>query len=72
MLRAGQTVMTAEGDGVTTSGGFSPSLQRAIAFARIPVGDAVECTVDIRGKHLNARIIRPPFVRHGKACDGVL
>jgi aminomethyltransferase len=68
----GQTVTTAEGTGLTTSGGFSPTLERAIAFARIPVGDAVECTVDVRGKQLKARIVKPPFVRKGKACEGVL
>jgi len=39
-------------------------------FARIPVGKARECTVDIRGKRLSARIVRPPFVRRGQACEG--
>jgi aminomethyltransferase len=72
VLRAGQVVVTTEGEGVTTSGGFSPTLQRAIAFARIPPGDAADCTVDIRGKRLPARIVTPPFVRHGKACAGIL
>jgi aminomethyltransferase len=72
VLRSGQEVFTAQGEGMTTSGGFSPTLERAIAFARIPVGDAAECVVMIRGKRLPARIIRPPFVRHGKACEGVL
>ena len=72
VLRAGQQVKTSQGDGLTTSGGFSPSLQRTIAFARIPVGDDVECTVDIRGKQLRARIVRPPFVRQGKPCAGIL
>lgn len=72
VLRAGQPVRTTEGEGVTTSGGFSPTLQRAIAFARVPVGEANEATVDIRGKLLKARIVKPPFVRQGKACDGVL
>jgi len=72
VLRLGQTVITAQGEGITTSGGFSPTLQRAIAFARIPTGDAVDCQVDIRGRKLSARIIRPPFVRNGKVCEGVL
>jgi len=72
ILRAGQAVYSADGEGVTTSGGFSPTLQRAIAFARIPTGKAADCTVDIRGKRLPARIVRPPFVRHGKACAGIL
>jgi len=72
ILRSGQAVFTAAGEGITTSGGFSPTLQRAIAFARIPVGDAGSCLVDIRGKRLPARIVKPPFVRNGKACEGVL
>jgi aminomethyltransferase len=72
VLRAGQAVITAQGPGITTSGGFSPTLQRAIAFARIPLGDAVDCSVDIRGKHLSARIVRPPFVRQGQVCAEVL
>ena len=72
VLRAGQKVVADEGEGVTTSGGFSPSLERAIAFARIPVGSSNLCHVDIRGKLLEARIIKPPFVRQGKACEGVL
>lgn len=72
ILRAGQTVTTAGGTGITTSGGFSPTLERAIAFARIPVGHATECTVDVRGKALRARIVKPPFVRQGRACEGIL
>ncbi|MSQ98804.1 MAG: glycine cleavage system aminomethyltransferase GcvT [Xanthomonadales bacterium] len=72
VLRAGQPVRTSRGSGLTTSGGFSPSLNRTIAFARIPAGDDLECAVDIRGKPLRARIVRPPFVRHGKPCAGVL
>jgi aminomethyltransferase len=29
------------------------------------IGD--RCQVDIRGKHLSARVVKPPFVRHGRA-----
>jgi aminomethyltransferase len=72
VLRAGQAVTTSQGSGLTTSGGFSPTLNRAIAFARIPAGEDLECVVDIRGKQLRARIVRPPFVRQGQACAGVL
>jgi aminomethyltransferase len=71
VLRPGQKVFTTAGEGVTTSGGFSPTLQRAIAFARVPV-DADECEVDIRGKKLPARIVSPPFVRNGEAREGIL
>ncbi len=72
VLRHGQVVNTAEGSGVITSGGFSPTLERAIALARIPAGTSAECTVDIRGKQLRARIVKPPFVRNGQACEGIL
>jgi aminomethyltransferase len=72
VLRPHQAVNTDAGAGVTTSGGFSPTLQRAIAFARVPVGAEGGCTVDIRGKELAARIVQPPFVRNGKACEGIL
>lgn len=68
VLRAHQTVKTAHGDGEITSGTFSPTLQQGIALARLPlavaVGDIVE--VDIRGKLLKAKVVKPPFVRNGK------
>ena len=69
VLRAHQAVQTPHGAGETTSGTFSPTLSRSIALARVPadvqVGDAV--TVDVRGKPLAARVVKPPFVRNGKA-----
>ena len=68
VLRAHQTVFTAQGEGETTSGTFSPTLEKAIAMARLPLGvapgDAVE--VDIRGKRLKARVVKASFVRNGK------
>jgi len=72
ILRLGQTVTTPHGSGITTSGGFSPTLERAIAFSRIPAGEATECKVDVRGKQLRARVVKPPFVRNGQACAGIL
>lgn len=69
VLRSHMKVFTAAGEGETTSGSFSPSLEKSIAFARVPVatqpGEAVE--VDIRGKRLKARTVKLPFVRNGKA-----
>ncbi|KYC29207.1 aminomethyltransferase, tetrahydrofolate-dependent, subunit (T protein) of glycine cleavage complex [Sterolibacterium denitrificans] len=68
VLRAHQTVKTAHGNGEITSGSFSPTLQQGIALARLPaavaIGDSVE--VDIRGKWLQAKVVKPPFVRHGQ------
>jgi aminomethyltransferase len=52
-------------DGVITSGTFSPTLKHAIALARIPA-DAQQCAVDIRGKLVPVRQVKPGFVRHGK------
>ena len=52
--------------GEITSGSFSPTLNCAIAFARIPQGNETSCYVDIRGKLISARIVKPTFVRRGK------
>ena len=53
--------------GEITSGSFSPSLQKSIALARVPVEIGETCTVEIRGKLLTARVVKPVFVREGKA-----
>jgi aminomethyltransferase len=69
VLRSHQKVMTPLGDGEVTSGTFSPTLGYSIALARVPVGvkpgDAVH--VDLRGKPVDALVVKPPFVRNGKA-----
>jgi len=57
-----------KGEGEVTSGSFSPSLGKAIAMARIPKGDEINCTIEIRGKQIPAKIVKPVFVRNGKAC----
>jgi aminomethyltransferase len=68
VLRSHQKVVLAGlGDGETTSGSFSPTMGKAIALARIPVGEADDVGVEIRNKILKARIVKPPFVRNGKA-----
>ncbi len=67
VLRAHMKVFTADGEGETTSGTFSPTLERAIALARVPAGTADRAEVEIRGKRLPARIVRPPFARNGRA-----
>ncbi|HKJ18849.1 MAG TPA: glycine cleavage system aminomethyltransferase GcvT [Xanthomonadales bacterium] len=66
VLRHDQVIRTGQGEGVLTSGGFSPTLERAIGMARLPVGDDHECEVEIRGRWLPAHLMRPPFVRFGK------
>ena len=52
--------------GEVTSGTFSPTLNRAIALARLAPGSATRVLVDIRGKPHAARVVKPPFVRNGK------
>jgi aminomethyltransferase len=68
MLRNHQKVVAeGEGEGEITSGSFSPTLQRAIAFARVPKSTGETCQVDVRGRLLKARVVKPPFVRNGEA-----
>jgi aminomethyltransferase len=69
VLRSHQKVITPHGAGETTSGSFSPTLNRSIALARVPVGVAIgdEVSVEIRDKKLNARVLKPNFVRNGKS-----
>ena len=68
ILRAHQKVYAGTaGEGETTSGTYSPTLERSIALARVPAATGATVEVDIRGKRLAARVVRPPFVRHGKS-----
>jgi aminomethyltransferase len=68
VLRAHQKVITPQGEGETTSGTFSPSLNQSIALARLPPAVAIgsEVEVEIRDKRLKARVVKPSFVRNGK------
>jgi aminomethyltransferase len=69
VLRGHQQVITKQGDGEITSGSFSPTLQQSIALARLPLGVAIgdDVEVDIRGKRLKAKVVKPVFARNGKA-----
>jgi aminomethyltransferase len=71
VLRHGQRVMTGKGDGEILSGIFSPTLGKAIAFARVPDGARENLRVDIRGRELPLRVVKYPFVRDGRPCEGV-
>jgi aminomethyltransferase len=72
VLRSHQRVAAAhtqnEDEGEITSGGFSPTLNKSIALARLPLnvspGDEVQ--VAVRDKALRAKIVKYPFVRNGK------
>ena len=69
VLRSHMAVFTAVGEGETTSGSFSPTLERSIGFARLPLATQANelVEVEIRGKRLKARTVKLPFVRKGKA-----
>jgi len=64
--RADCTVSSADGGpvGVTTSGTFSPTLKQGIALALLDrtVAEGDEVQVDVRGRPLRCRVVKPPFV----------
>jgi len=68
VLRNHQTVLV---DGLEageiTSGSYAPSLGKAIAFARVSADIGERAKVDIRGKQVDVRVVKPPFVRNGKS-----
>ncbi len=66
VLRAHYPVFAGDEEvGEITSGAFSPTLQHAIALARISVGSE-NLTVEIRGKRMPVHKVQPPFARNGK------
>ena len=68
VLRSHQKVIApGVGEGQITSGTYSPTLERSIALARVPAGSPARLQVDIRGKLLDARVVKPPFVRFGRS-----
>ena len=71
VLRHGQKVLTAGGEGEVLSGTFSPTIGKSIGFARIPAGAPGDVRVDIRGREVPLRLVKFPFVREGKVQDGV-
>ncbi|PLX60532.1 glycine cleavage system aminomethyltransferase GcvT [Sedimenticola selenatireducens] len=67
VLRDHQKLFVADREvGEITSGGFAPTLEKSIALARVSAEVAGQCEVEIRGKRIPARLVRPPFVRNGK------
>jgi aminomethyltransferase len=51
--------------GEVTSGNFSPVLGKGIALAFLPpdVEPGATVEVDVRGRHLSAEVVKPPFVK---------
>ena len=69
VLRNHQKVMgRGEVIGEITSGSFSPTLGKAIALARVHGDPGDSCQVEMRGKVVAVKVVKPPFVRNGKAC----
>ena len=75
VLREGMTVTINQGTeqettGIITSGTFSPSLKQSIAIARIPADISEEDNVQVdlrgKGKFVDVRVLKLPFVRNGK------
>jgi aminomethyltransferase len=64
------TVVAGEGSGRvvgrTTSGTFSPTLRQGIALALLDAGAGIEkgaeVAIEVRGRRLACRVVRPPFV----------
>jgi len=71
VLRHGQKVLTPMGEGEILSGSFAPTLNKSVALARVPAGATGDLRVDIRGREMPVRVVKVPFVRDGKACDGI-
>ncbi|CAK0757400.1 aminomethyltransferase [Gammaproteobacteria bacterium] len=69
IMRHGQAVQVPGviGEGIITSGSFSPTLEQSIAFARVPTATHDECHVEIRRQWQLARVVKLPFARFGKS-----
>lgn len=66
VIRNGQKVLTNIGEGIVTSGTFSPTIAAAIALASVPRDSTGLCEIEMRNKKVSAKIVSPPFVRNGK------
>lgn len=55
--------------GEVTSGTFSPTARRGIGLALLdrPIGEGDDVRVDIRGRGVDMRVVKPPFVTMGSA-----
>jgi len=68
VLRVHQEVITNQGNGTITSGTFSPSLQKSIAFASLPKDTPLKSIVHVkvRDQLLQAQVVKNAFVRLGQ------
>jgi aminomethyltransferase len=54
------------GEGMITSGSFSPTLGYSIALARVPTDIGNTGRIERRGKIVPVKMVKPPFVRRGE------
>ena len=69
IARHGYPARTDHGEGVVTSGTYSPTLSKPIGLAMLPAVAAeigTEFTVDIRGRGAKARVVPTPFYKRAK------
>lgn len=67
VLREGMKLIIPNvGEGLLTSGTFSPTLKHAIGIARVPMDAKDDAQVDIRGTLVDVRLVKLPFVRNGQ------
>jgi len=66
VLRSGQKVLVEGGEGVITSGTFSPTLGHSIALARVPASTGDVAEVEMRKKTIKVEVVKPCFVRLGQ------
>ncbi len=67
VLRSGQVIHFENNQqGIITSGSFSPTLNRAIGFARVPTQAPCFGKIEIRKKMTSVELTKLPFVKHGK------
>ncbi len=63
IMRPGQRVIVADyPDGIITSGSYSPTLSQSIALARVPVATGDRVLIDIRGRHVSAKVGKTKFI----------
>lgn len=64
IMRANQRVILKDlPDGIITSGGYSPTLDLSIAFARVPIAAKDKAEVEIRGKLYEVKISNTRFIK---------
>lgn len=67
MRRHAKVILSDNSEGVVTSGTYSPSLDCAIAFARIPNKSVSQVEVTVRRASVQAQVVKLPFLRQGQA-----